>query len=88
MTDTPDERANKLKCPTCGRDDLTLNEFFKLARKAKGVTLREVEKQTGVSNALISQIENSHVLEPGYFTVKKLLEYYEIKGGIKGGIEP
>lgn len=35
-------------------------EFLSLCRELKGLTLREVEKLTGLSNATISQAENGH----------------------------
>lgn len=34
---------------------------FKSRRKKAGLSLREVEKQTGISNAYISQIENGRI---------------------------
>lgn len=51
---------------------LKLGETFAIARKSKGLTLRDVEWQCGVSNALISQIETGKIKDPGFFTVTKL----------------
>lgn len=53
---------------------MTLGELLSVARDLKGFTLRELESRSGVSNALISQIENGHVKEPGIFTVLRLCE--------------
>ena len=49
---------------------------FKQMRKAKGLTLRKVEKSTGISNAYLSQLETGKIKSPGYNTVKALLELY------------
>ncbi|NKB53536.1 MAG: helix-turn-helix domain-containing protein [Rhizobiaceae bacterium] len=51
---------------------LKLGETFAIARKSKGWTLRDVEWECGVSNALISQIETGKIKDPGFFTVTKL----------------
>lgn len=53
---------------------MTLGELLSIARDLKGFTLRELENRSGVSNALISQIETGHVKEPGIFTVLRLCE--------------
>lgn len=45
-----------------------------LARELKGWTLRDLEKKTGLSNALISQIETGKVRDPGFRTVLKLAD--------------
>ena len=39
-------------------------EFLKSARKAKRLTLREVEQKTGISNAYLSQLESGKVKQP------------------------
>lgn len=54
-------------------------ELIGIARECKGWTLREVEKRTGVSNALISQIERGHVKDPGFSTVIKLADALGLK---------
>lgn len=51
---------------------LTIGEWFALARELKGWTLRDLERRTRISNALISQIENGHVKDPGFRTVVRL----------------
>lgn len=45
---------------------LSLGEYLALARELKGWSLRDLEKRTGISNALISQIEHGDVKEPGF----------------------
>lgn len=48
------------------------------ARKQKNLTLRAVEKKTGVSNAYLSQLENGGVHEPSPIILAKLADLYEI----------
>lgn len=50
---------------------LQLGEMFSL-REVKGMTLRELEAASGVSNALISQIETGKIKDPGFSTVIKI----------------
>lgn len=51
---------------------LKLGETFAAAREAKGMSLRDLERATGISNALISQIETGKVKDPGFSTVIRL----------------
>lgn len=51
---------------------MNLGELIGLSRELKGLTLRGLEQKSGVSNALISQIENGDVKNPGFWTVAKL----------------
>lgn len=52
----------------------TLSELIGIARECKGWTLRDLEKASGVSNALISQIETGKVRDPGFTTVIRLCD--------------
>lgn len=47
-------------------------------RLEKGVTLREVEKATEISNAYLSQLENGKAEQPSPRVLHKLAEYYEV----------
>lgn len=51
---------------------------FKNLRECKGVSLRQVEEATNISNAYLSQIENGHNVSPSIWMVKRLAEYYEV----------
>lgn len=53
---------------------MTLGELIGVARELKGWTLRELEKRSGVSNALISQIETRKIVDPGFSTVIRLVD--------------
>lgn len=53
---------------------MTVGELIGLARAIKGWTIRDLERETGISNALISQIETGHVKEPSFTKVVRLCE--------------
>lgn len=57
---------------------LKLGEMLAVAREAKGMTLRDLEKETGISNALLSQIETGKVKEPGFFKIMLIAEALNI----------
>lgn len=45
---------------------------WKNIRKAMGLTLRQVEEKTGLSNAYLSQLENGKIKKPSHETVEAL----------------
>lgn len=51
-------------------------QILKLVRKSRGFSLRHVEKNTGLSNPYISQLENGQVKEPSFFKMLRLLSFY------------
>jgi transcriptional regulator with XRE-family HTH domain len=53
---------------------MRLGELIGVARECKGWTLRDLEKASGVSNPLISQIEHGRVKDPGFATVVRLVD--------------
>lgn len=50
----------------------TLGEVIGIAREVRGWTLRDLERVTGISNPLLSQIETGKVKNPGFGTVVKI----------------
>lgn len=52
----------------------SLGELIGIAREVKGWTLRDLERASGVSNPLISQIETGKVRDPGFSTVVRLVD--------------
>jgi transcriptional regulator with XRE-family HTH domain len=54
-------------------------EYIKALRESKGLTLRDVEKQTEVSNAYLSQLESSKIKQPSPTMLYKLAELYGVK---------
>jgi HTH-type transcriptional regulator, competence development regulator len=56
----------------------SLGEYLALCREIKGMTLRDVEKHTGISNASLSQFEiGKH--EPSFSRVVKLADLYGVR---------
>ena len=53
---------------------MLLGELIAVGRECKGWTLRDLERESGVSNALISQIETGKIKDPGFSTVVRLME--------------
>jgi transcriptional regulator with XRE-family HTH domain len=53
-------------------------DYFKALRQAKGLTLRDVERETMVSNAYLSQLESGKVKQPSPLTLNKLAKIYEV----------
>ncbi len=53
-------------------------EYLKSLRLKQGLTLREVEAQTGVSNAYLSQLETGKVKQPSPSNLYKLAELYNV----------
>ena len=54
-----------------------LGKFLKEARKTEKATLRFVERQTGISNAYLSQLENGKIRQPSPTILHKLCELYD-----------
>jgi transcriptional regulator with XRE-family HTH domain len=53
-------------------------QYFKALRMSKGLTLREVERQTEISNAYLSQLESEKIKQPSPNTLYKLSQFYEV----------
>lgn len=64
--------AKRYRPPENPVSKMRLGELLALAREMKGWTIRDLEKRTGVSNALISQIEIGHVKEPGFHRIVRI----------------
>ena len=58
---------------------MTLGEMLGMAREIKGFTLRELEGKTGISNALLSQIETGKVLDPGFSKIVQIARALGLK---------
>ena len=70
-------------CKGTGQVDVALMSFgerMRMAREAKGFTIRDVEKllDGAVSNATVTQIETGRNKDPGFSRVLKLCQLYEI----------
>jgi transcriptional regulator with XRE-family HTH domain len=51
---------------------MTLAELIRLTRQARGVTLRALEASSGISNAMISQIETGWIDDMSFRNAAKL----------------
>ena len=57
-------------------DKPTLGTYLKSLRDAKGLSLRDVEELSGISNAFVSQLESGKVKHPSPIKLYKLAEIY------------
>lgn len=55
-----------------------LGKFIELARKHKNLSLRDVQEQTDISNAYLSQLEKGKIKQPSPLVLHKLSEIYEV----------
>ena len=56
--------------------NLPVMPSFLALRKKAGMTLREVETATGISNAYLSQLETGKIDNPSYKIVRTLINHY------------
>ena len=56
----------------------SLGEGLRVARELRNLSLRDVEKATGISNPYLSQLENNKINKPSPFFLHKLASLYEI----------
>jgi transcriptional regulator with XRE-family HTH domain len=56
----------------------TLASFIAQAREKAGLTLRAVEKETGISNAYLSQLEHGKIQTPAPQNLHKLAGLYRV----------
>jgi transcriptional regulator with XRE-family HTH domain len=55
-----------------------LGQFLRSAREQRGLSLRSVEEETGVSNAYLSQLEHGRIRQPSPVILHKLAELYGV----------
>lgn len=60
------------------QDIKKLGSFLASARTKLGMTLRAVEKETGISNAYLSQLEHAKIRTPAPPNLFKLAELYRV----------
>lgn len=53
---------------------MMLGDLIATARECKGWSQRDLERASGVSNPLISQIETGKIRDPGFSTVVRLVD--------------
>ena len=57
---------------------ISVGELLAVCREVKGLTLREVEEATGISNAFLSQLENGKVSDMSFRRAVILCDFYRI----------
>lgn len=55
-----------------------LGQELRNIRTAKGFSLREVERETEISNAYLSQLENGDVKNPSPHKLRDLASFYDV----------
>jgi HTH-type transcriptional regulator, competence development regulator len=60
------------------REDDTLGTVLREARAASGLSLRDVERRTGIRNAHLSQIETDTIAKPEMAILWELASLYDI----------
>jgi transcriptional regulator with XRE-family HTH domain len=63
------------------RTDETLGAVLRAARAARGLSLRDVERRTGLRNAHLSQIETDTIAKPEMAILWELASLYELDFG-------
>lgn len=58
---------------------MKVGQVLKMAREIKGMSLRQLERETGISNALLSQIETGAVKRPGFHNVVMIARVLGVK---------
>jgi transcriptional regulator with XRE-family HTH domain len=61
-----------------GKEKQPLGPFLRAARERRSLTLRAVERASGVSNAYLSQLESGKIRQPSPRVLHKLSELYEV----------
>lgn len=56
----------------------TLGQFLKTVREDKNLSLRSVERSTGISNPYLSQLEGDKIKRPSPIVLHKLSDLYKI----------
>lgn len=57
---------------------ITLGGYLRAARENKGYSLRDVQRETGISNAYLSQIESGKIIQPSPSVLFKLSRIYDV----------
>lgn len=55
-----------------------LGEYLKCIRKAKGLSLKEIQEKTEISSSYINRLENGSRINPSMETLIRLGKFYEI----------
>lgn len=67
---------NYAEIPKMEEDGIFIGATIKRIRKASGITLRQIQAATGISNSYLSQLETGKIKKPSYDTVSKLNSFF------------
>ena len=59
-------------------DQPKLGQYLRALRESKGLSLRQVESKSGISNAFVSQMESGKVKQPSPGILYKIAELYGV----------
>jgi HTH-type transcriptional regulator, competence development regulator len=74
-----------MKCWSCGGSgkisfgNLSIGGKLRFARENRGMSVRDVQKKTGINSSQLSRYETGELKKPPFDAVMKLCELYEIK---------
>jgi transcriptional regulator with XRE-family HTH domain len=57
---------------------MEIGEKLRLARKVLRLSLRDVERETGVSNSYLSQLETGKIKDPSFRVMMTLIKFYNL----------
>ncbi len=58
---------------------MTLAEMMAIGRECKGLTLRQLAKETGISHTVLSHMETGYIKEPSWRNVVKIARALNLK---------
>lgn len=59
-------------------DRNTLGRYLRAVRESKGYSLRDIQRETGISNAYLSQIERGKIIQPSPLILFKLSQICDV----------
>lgn len=72
-------RKNGFMTPRIPQTSNDLGPYLKIARRSVGLTLRDVEAKTDITNGYLSQIENQLISKPSPNVLYQLAELYGVE---------
>jgi transcriptional regulator with XRE-family HTH domain len=70
-------------CPLCGKGKIVLKgkssgDRLREVREFRFLSLRDVERKTGISNSLLCQYESGHIVNPPFDNIMALCALYGV----------
>ena len=70
--------AEPIKNPRAAEQASKFGHYLRELRKQHGLTLREIEERTTISNSYLSQLENGYIDQPSPRNLQRLAEVYGV----------